>query len=69
MSYKPEFCCQGQWCDNGERWATAEEARRSAAARFAAWTMPSDYRVTETPDPVTYFLADDGTRRLLKEVA
>ena len=58
MSFKPEFCVGGNWYDNAERYATAEEAEGSASARFAVWTMPSLYRVTESPDPVNYHRTD-----------
>lgn len=57
-SYKPEFCVQGEWCSNAQRFATEEEARLSASARFMVWTMPSDYRVSPSDDPVNYRRVD-----------
>jgi hypothetical protein len=54
MSFKPEFLCQGEWCDNAQRFATKEEAEASARSRFMRWTVPSDCRATESDDPVNY---------------
>ena len=54
MSWKPEFLVQGEWCDNSQRFATEQEAEDSADARYRVWTMPSDFRVTESDDPVNY---------------
>lgn len=54
MSYRPMFKCQGEWCGNEQRFASEEEARLSAADRFSRWTVPSDYRVEESEDPVNY---------------
>lgn len=54
MSFKPEFCVSGKWCDNALRFATEQEARDNAQALFMRWTMPSEWRVTESPDPVNY---------------
>lgn len=64
MSYKPEFQVQGQWYDNAERYATAAEAESSASARFAVWTMPTAYRVTESSDPVNYVRKDGVSTHL-----
>lgn len=58
MSFKPEFQVQGAWYDNAQRFATADEAKETAQARFMVWTMPTDYRVTESPDPVNYRRVD-----------
>jgi hypothetical protein len=55
MSYKPIFIfASGERCGNGQRFATATEARLSAAARFQRWTMPTGYDVEESDDPVNY---------------
>lgn len=54
MSWKPEFLVDGKWYDNAQRFATYQEALTSAARRFAVWTVPTDYRATESPDPVNY---------------
>lgn len=54
MSYKPEFKVQGEWYDNAQRFETREEAESTARARFMFWTVPSDWRVSESTDPVNY---------------
>lgn len=56
MSFKPEFLCSGEWCGNGEAYATREEAEVSARSRFMAWTVPSDWRVVESDKPVSFKL-------------
>ena len=55
ISYAPEFEFPGgEFQINAQRFATDLEARASAAARFARWTMPVGYGVREMNDPVTY---------------
>ena len=54
MSWKPEFKVSGEWYDNAQRFETEEEAHDSAAARYAVWTMPTDYRATESDEDVNY---------------
>lgn len=54
MSWKPEFLIDGKWYDNAVRFATEEEAKANAADKFSRWTMPTDYRATESTDPVNY---------------
>jgi hypothetical protein len=54
VSYKPEFLVSGSWYDNAQRFATYDEALASARERFQRWTVPSDFRATESPDPVNY---------------
>ena len=61
MSYKPEFEVQDKWYDNAQRFATHDEAEVSARARFSVWTMPSDWRVTESDDPVSYRHDENGS--------
>lgn len=58
MSWKPEFCVQGAWYDNAQRFDTREEAEASARARFAVWTMPCDWRAVESDDEVNYVRRD-----------
>jgi hypothetical protein len=57
-SYRPEFLVSGSWGANGQRFATKEEAENSARSRFMRWTMPSDWRVTESDDDVNYRFDD-----------
>jgi len=56
VSYKPVFKMPDdpKYYDNGQRFATLEEARDTAAARFMVWTMPEAYGVEESTDPVNY---------------
>lgn len=56
MSWKPVFKMPNDpnWYDNAQRFATKEEAEASARARFMVWTMPSEYGVQESDDPVNY---------------
>lgn len=55
MSYKPVFIFENnERCTNGQAFATKEEARLSAAARFQRWTMPLDYDVESSNEPVNY---------------
>ena len=58
MSWKPEFMISGKWYDNAQRFETEQEAKDSAAARFAVWTMPTDHRATESTDPANYVRAN-----------
>ena len=58
MSWKPEFKVDGVWYDNAQRFATEKEARESALARYMVWTVPTDYRATESTDPVNYHVVD-----------
>lgn len=52
MSWKPEFKVDGVWYDNACRYPTEEAARAAGQAKFMAWTVPSDWRVVESSDPV-----------------
>lgn len=56
MSYKPAFILPGESkpCVNGQAFATHDEAHKSAQARFLVWTMPSDFTVVESDEPVNY---------------
>ena len=60
MSFKPEFCVGGEWSQNAVRFATREEAERNAQALFMSWTVPSEWRVTESTDPVNYRIGAHG---------
>ncbi len=57
-SWAPEFEVQGKWAGNAQRFATEQEAKESAAARFMVWSMPSDYRAAPSDDPVNYRRVD-----------
>lgn len=64
MSWKPEFLVDGKWYDNAVRFATEAEAKQNAQDKFMVWTMPSDYRATESPDPAHYRYTDKGLEPL-----
>jgi hypothetical protein len=55
ISYKPGFTFKTEGpLFNAQRFATREEAQKSAASRFARWTTPTGYLVEESDDPVNY---------------
>lgn len=56
MSFKPAFILPGESkpCTNAQAFATHEEANASARSRFQRWTMPTDYTVVESDEPVNY---------------
>lgn len=55
MSYKPVFIfVNNERCTNGQAFASYQEASLSAAARFQRWTMPTDWDVEESSEPVNY---------------
>ena len=55
LSFAPMFEFPGgEVQGNAQRFATRMEAEKSAAARFASWTMPTGYHVVESFDPINY---------------
>lgn len=60
MSYKVEFKCQGEWCSNGQAFATEPEAKHAGTARFMVWYLPTDMRVVESDEPVNYAVIDNA---------
>jgi hypothetical protein len=55
MSFKPGFTFSNEPpCFNQQRFATYEEAEKSAEARFAVWTTPTGWFVEESDEPVNY---------------
>jgi len=55
MGYKPIFILPGgERGRNAQVFATEEEARESALARFMVWTMPEGIDVEPTNDSVNY---------------
>jgi hypothetical protein len=54
-SYKPGFVFRTEPpVFNGQRFATREEALRSAEMHFMRWTLPTGFIVEESDDPVNY---------------
>ena len=65
MSYRPMFKFHLQNdVGNAQRFATREEAEKSAAARFAVWTAPIGYRIEESDDPVNYQWVDGANKMI-----
>jgi len=60
MSFKPGFKIRGEkdLCTNAQAFATREEAHASAHARFMVWTVPEDFGVIESDEPVNYAWVD-----------
>jgi hypothetical protein len=56
MSFKPAFKFKGQAepSTNSQAFATYDEAHKSAEQRFRVWTMPEDFCVIESDEPVNY---------------
>lgn len=60
LSYRPMFEFNNQPdAGNAQRFATKEEAEKSAEARCMVWTMPSGWRVEKSNDPVNYRRVND----------
>ncbi len=65
MSWKPEVMVigeQGKWYQNGQTFATKEEAEKSAHNRYYNWMLCIDHRAVEVPDaenPVNYRWDDE----------
>lgn len=56
MSWKVEVTTDssGAWSTNACRFATREEAEKSARSLFQRWTLVREYRATECDEPVNY---------------
>jgi hypothetical protein len=55
MGFKPVFILPGgERGRNAQVFATEEEARESALARFRVWTAPTGIDVEPTDEPVNY---------------
>ena len=68
MSWKPEVQVHKdeKWYSNGLRFATKDEAHRSARSLFYRWTQCVEYRASESDDEVTDYLDEDGKRWPIK---
>jgi len=58
-SWKPQVLVQGEWCSNALRFATKDEAEKSARDLMRRWVLVRDCRAHQSDDPVNY-LWDDG---------
>jgi hypothetical protein len=65
-SWKPEVIADssGEWCGNGLRFATEEEARNSASDLAMRWIAAREWRAAESDDPVNYTYHDRQLRRI-----
>ena len=68
-SYKPEVQVgeDPKWYDNALRFATREEAQRSADDLMGRWLLVTARRATESPDPVNWRLDDTGLHHVLAD--
>jgi len=58
-SYRPMFTFpSGETVGNAQRFATEAEAEASGRARWRAWSMPVEYSVEASTDPVNYRRAE-----------
>jgi len=60
-NWKPEISTDGgkSYGQNAQVFATREEAETMAKDIFNRWLLATDYRVTETEDPVNYEIKDN----------
>lgn len=60
MSFKPEVSTDGgkTFNSNALRFATREEAEISAKDLMARWMLVTDWRVSESDDPVKHRIID-----------
>ncbi len=61
MSFKPEISTDGgkTFGQNAQVFATREEAEAMARDIFSRWMLATDYRVTESDEPVNYEIKDN----------
>jgi hypothetical protein len=65
QSFKPEVKVDGVWSSNGLRFATKEEAERSASNLFSRWTVCTAHRAAESNEPVKNALNAEGKLQFL----
>ena len=68
MSFKAEVIADGsgQWCSNGLRFATEQEAKIYVDDLMMRWTAVRDTRVVECGDPITVCLKIDERTKTFK---
>ena len=72
MSFKPEVETEGKFYQNGQTFATREEAEKSAFNRFSNWYACTNHRGVEvdtTENPVNYKWVDGVGDVRLEEVS
>jgi hypothetical protein len=64
MSFKIEVIADGsgKWCGNALRFATEEEAQRSAESLQDRWMLVREIRVVESDDTPNYEFPADADR-------
>jgi hypothetical protein len=68
MSYKPQVKVNGEWNGNGLRFATKDEAERSAANLFSRWMLCTGHRAVESDEPVKNALNTEGKLQFIEPV-
>ena len=70
MSFKAEVIADasGQWCSNGLRFATEQDAKIYVDDLMMRWTAVRDTRVVQCSDPVTVSLDIDAATKTFKIV-
>ena len=66
MSWKPEVIADssGEWCGNGLRFATKQEAEDNVRDLEMRWYLVRETRVVESDDPVNYIYHDRQLRHV-----
>ena len=64
MSFKPEISTDGgkTFGQNAQAFATRKEAEAMARDIFSRWMLATDYRVTESDEPVNYEIKDNALK-------
>lgn len=70
MNYRPEISTDGgkSFGQNAQVFATKEEAETMARDIFGRWMLATDYRATETEDPVTHVMEQTPDGPTLRSV-
>ena len=70
MNYRPEISTDGgkSFGQNAQVFATKEEAEAMAKDIFSRWMLATDYRASETEDPVTHTIEQTPDGPMLKPV-
>ena len=66
QSFKPQVKVNGEWNGNGLRFATKEEAERSALNLFSRWTLCTHHRAAESDEPVKNALTAEGKLQFIE---
>ena len=71
MSFKPEVIADssGQWCGNGLRFCTREEAEANVQDLMMRWFAVRETGVVESDDPVNYRYVDHKLIEIATEEA